>query len=224
MYDLKAAELRDKIDGPRRRLKQSLGQLRQRADELDRQIAAVQQDADLTRDAKDERVHELRSKAVEQFRGLRDARDQDVAALKKALARAEQHQSDDPTEALHARMQHEQTWRRIERRLEAMEAKERARVIDELIAEAADPEDVITLRALRAGLPAYLAAEWPGLVPRAQKKVADALLPLAPGVEKTALEVRAELDDPAVDATIAFVGKQILGSATPRDRLSMASR
>jgi hypothetical protein len=105
-----------------------------------------------------------------------------------------------------------------------VEAKERARVIDDVIREAVDAEDVTELRAPRAGLPAYLAAEWLGLVPRAQKKVADALLPLAPGVEKTALEVRAELDDPAVDATIAFVGKQILGSATPRDRLPMASR
>jgi hypothetical protein len=86
-----------------------------------------------------------------------------------------------------------------------VEAKERARVIDDVIREAVDAEDVTALRALRAGLPAYLAAEWLGLVPRAQKKVADALLPLARG-----------------DATVAYVGKRVLGSATPHDRLAHA--
>jgi hypothetical protein len=60
-----------------------------------------------------------------------------------------------------------------------VEAKERARVIDDVIREAVDAEDVTALRALRAGLPAYLAAEWLGLVPRAQKKVAYVAYALA---------------------------------------------
>jgi hypothetical protein len=79
-----------------------------------------------------------------------------------------------------------------------VEAKERARVIDDVIREAVDAEDVTALRALRAGLPAYLAAEWLGLVPRAQKKVADALLPLARG-----------------DATVAYVAYALAETAPP---------
>jgi hypothetical protein len=127
-YDRKAAEFRNTIDGPRRRVKQRLGQLR--------------------------------------------------------------HLADDSTAALHAAMQHEQAWRRIARRLEAVDPKERAKVVDQLIRE-----DVTTLRVLHTELPSYLQASWPGLVPTAQKKVTDALLPLASGAERVALEARQELDE-----------------------------
>jgi hypothetical protein len=96
-YDYKAAELHDAIVDRRRRMKQSLGKLRQLADA--------------------------------------------------------------PTAALHAGMKHDQTWRRIERRLEAVELKERAKVVDQLIAEAVEAKDVTTLKVLRDELPSYLQAD-----------------------------------------------------------------
>jgi hypothetical protein len=201
-------------------VKESLGELRQLADDLDQRIADIQQDEALTREAKAERICELRAQGLAQYHQLLKSRETDIAALKKALNRVAQQPGDDPMAGLLASQQHEQTWRRIERRLESVEAKERANVVDQLIAEAAEREDLATLRALHAELPSYLQAAWPGLVPQVQRKLTEAQLPLARGIERTALEARAELDDQSGDATIGFVGKRVLGTATPQDRLA----
>jgi hypothetical protein len=76
------------------------------------------------------------------------------------------------------------------------------------------------LRVLHSELPSYLQASWPGIVPTVQRKVTDALLPMARGIERTAVEARAELDDQAAAAEVDYSGKRILGTAGPGDRLS----
>jgi hypothetical protein len=178
MYDtMKTLELKETITDRRRQLKESLAELRQLADGLDRRIADIQADGDLTAEAKAERARELRARGLDRYHQLLKERDTHAAALKKALNRAANQQADDPMSGLLASQQHEQAWRRIERRLEAVDAKERAQLVDQLITEAAAQEDLATLRVLHAELPGDLQTSWPGIVPQVQRKLAAAQLP-----------------------------------------------
>lgn len=210
------------IESYMRTIREAAPRLREVNTELAKAVAQLQKDPDFKPEARDRRIQAAKAEANKMVREIRaevtEARSQVEKYSKRALA--------EEGTGLEAGLDHDRSWSRLLRRLEAGTAP------GQLVEELSKAGDGAGIRALRRELPDYLKskATAPGVdggvgpdatdaaVERISTQLDRALLPHLPAKQRTALQARLELPH-RVDG----IEREVLMSVSPNATTRMAA-
>lgn len=199
--------------------------LRDLAEDTAEKVAAVRHDADLTPDAKRDRVAEIQRDADAEFQRLLADGRRELTEATAAVNTAVKGTSGDPVEQLLHEQREIRAWARVQRVLDTGVS------LGDVIREAAEAGDLATLDALDAEIPAWVRAATPRpdqrtaretTVAAMRRKVDEARVACDTSPRRGALEARLEMDDLSAqfdNATHIALRTISTGTVSPADRI-----